>query len=68
MELRGDLGPKSFGILDGPVIERLVIFKTLYVRLRGKLRRRGEDSVLVQDRTEIGVDSAGFHDFYSVFL
>src|ERR1700756_4072 len=68
VELSGNLGPEAFGILNGAAVERLILLQTLHVRLCGKLSRRGNDSVLVQNRTQIGMSGAGFHCFYSSFV
>src|SRR5882757_10021253 len=68
VELSCDLGPEVFGILNRAAVERLILIQTPDVRLRGKLCRRGNDSVLVQDRTQIGMSRAGFHCFYSSFV
>src|ERR1700689_1749317 len=67
VQLSGNLRPELFRILNGAAIKRLVLLKTLHVRSRGKLGWRGEDSLLAQDRIQIGLlrSRAGFHCFSS---
>src|SRR3984885_4894574 len=67
VELARDLCPKSFGILNGVAIKGLVLLQTLYMRLRGKLGGRRKDSVFAQDRTQVGINRAGFHFFSILF-
>src|ERR1700722_2416967 len=67
VEFAGNLCPEAFGILNGAAIKGLVLLQALHMRLRGKLGGRGEDSVLAQDRTQVGINRAGVHFFSILF-
>src|SRR5258708_1790862 len=68
VELSCDLGPEVFGILNRAAVERLLLLQTLHMRLGGKLGRRGDDSLLFQDRNPIWMSRAGFHRLYSSLM
>jgi len=46
-------GPKAFGIVDGPLVQRFILVQALDRSLRAELRRRSEDAILAQRRVDV---------------